>query len=183
MSRIGKAPIPLPKGVEVNLTPGLVKVKGPKGHVEQVVPHEIKIECDASEVKVTDPKDGRQKRLRAMHGLTRALVANAVHGCSIGFEKTLEIIGVGYRAQMQGRALKLQIGFCHPVEMPLPQGIEIELPSQTKIIIRGADKQVVGQFAAKVRGVRPPEPYKGKGIRYEGEEVKLKAGKKFAGGD
>lgn len=181
MSRVGKQPIALPKGVEVKLEPGLAKVKGPKGHVEQVLPHEVDIAVDGDTITLTG-RDDNNKRAKAMHGLARALLANAVHGCAEGFEKVLEIQGVGYRASQQGRALKLQIGFCHDVIIDVPAGLELELPNQTRIIIRGADKQAVGQFAAKVRAVRPPEPYKGKGIRYAGEEVKLKAGKKFAGG-
>ncbi len=181
MSRIGKAPIPIPAGVEVAMQPGLAKVKGPKGKLDQVLPREISVEQKDGVLHLTRDKDG--KRHRAMHGLARSLLANAVHGCSSGFEKVLMIVGVGYRAQLQGRTLNLQIGFCHPVQMEIPQGIELEVPSQTRIEIRGADKQQVGQFAAEVRRVRPPEPYKGKGIRYEMEKVKLKAGKKFAGGE
>ncbi len=181
MSRIGKAPISVPTGVEIQLQPGLAKVKGPKGKVDQVMPREVTIEQQDGVLVVTRPSDNR--RHRAMHGLARSLLANAVHGCSQGFERTLQIVGVGYRAQLQGRKLVLQIGFCHPVNMEIPQGVELELPSQTRIVIRGSDKQQVGQFAAEVRRVRPPEPYKGKGIRYEMEQVKIKPGKKFAGGE
>lgn len=180
MSRIGKLPITLPRGVEVKLDAGLAKVKGPKGHIEQCLPSDVDVACVGNQVIVT--RRGESKRDRAMHGLVRALLANAVKGCSSGFQKILEIQGVGYRAQQQGRSIKFQIGFCHDVVVDVPQGLDVELPSQTKIIIRGADLQAVGQFAAKLRRIRPPEPYKGKGIRYEGEVIKLKAGKKFAGG-
>ncbi len=180
MSRVGKQPIAVPPNIEIKLEPGKARVKGPKGFVEHVLPPEVTVAFAGG--KLTVGRAGEQGRDRAMHGLVRALLANAVKGCGQGFEKRLDIVGVGYRVQQQGRSLSMQIGFCHPVVMPIPQGIDVEVPSNTKIIVKGADRQKVGQFAASLRKVRPPEPYKGKGIRYEGEHIKLKAGKKFAGG-
>lgn len=181
MSRIGQQPIPIPAGIEVKLQPGLARVKGPKGQVEHAIPPEISVEQAGKELLVK--RSGDEKHHKALHGLVRALLANAVKGCQVGYSRGLEIVGVGYRAQLQGRTLSLQVGFAHPVLKEIPQGVEVELPSPTKIAIRGASKQAVGQFAAELRRVRPPEPYKGKGIRYDGEYVKIKPGKKFAGGE
>ncbi len=175
MSRIGKAPIALPKGVEVKIAGDGVKVKGPKGQLEQrLVPH-TSVEVADGELRVT--RDGDSKESRAMHGLMRALVANMVHGVSEGFERRLEIVGVGYRAQAGGKSLTLNVGYSHPVEMPVPEGLEVDVDGQTKVIVKGIDKQRVGQFAAEIREIRPPEPYKGKGIRYADEHVRRKVGK------
>jgi len=175
MSRIGKQPIALPKGVEVNVDGTLVSVKGPKGNLEQRVNADISVKQEDGQILVTRPTD--QARHRAMHGLYRTLVANMVTGVSDGFAKTLEMQGVGYRAQMQGTTLVLNIGFSHPVEIPPPSNIEFDVEGTTRIVVRGIDKEQVGQVAADVRKIRPPEPYKGKGIRYLGEYVRRKAGK------
>ena len=175
MSRIGKAPIELPKGVEVKVEGQTVRVKGPKGELSVQISPDIKVEQTDGVLQVTRPTD--QPRHRSLHGLTRALVANMVQGVNDGFQKTLELHGVGYRAQMQGKELVLAIGYSHPVNVTPPEGIEFEVDGTSKIIVRGIDKQAVGQVAADVRKIRPPEPYKGKGIRYEGEYVRRKAGK------
>lgn len=175
MSRVGKAPIELPKGVEVKIDGSSITVKGPKGELSTDVVPDIKVEQNEGVVQVTRPSD--QPRHRALHGLTRALVANMVKGVSEGFQKTLEIQGVGYRAQMEGKTLVLALGYSHPVNVPPPDGIEFEVDGTSKVIVKGINKQAVGQAAADVRKIRPPEPYKGKGIRYEGEYVRRKAGK------
>lgn len=175
MSRIGKKPISLPPGVEVKIENRNIIVKGPKGTLSQFIPEDITIDQQGSELLVTRPSDA--KRHRAMHGLTRALVANMVTGVTTGFEKKLEMVGVGYRAQMQGSKLVISIGFSHPVEIDPPQGIEFEVPALTKITVKGMDKQLVGNTAAHIRAIRKPEPYKGKGLRYENEVVRRKAGK------
>jgi large subunit ribosomal protein L6 len=175
MSRVGKMPIPIPSGVEVRINGPSVTVKGPKGELSRDLNPEIKIEQADGQIVVTRPTD--QPRHRAMHGLTRSLVANMVTGVSDGFSKTLELQGVGYRAQMQGRDLVLAVGYSHPVQVPPPPGIEFEVDGTTKIIVRGVNREHVGQAAADVRKIRPPEPYKGKGIRYLGEYVRRKAGK------
>jgi large subunit ribosomal protein L6 len=175
MSRVGKSPIPLPKGVDVRADGSHVVVKGPKGQLERDINPEMKLEQENGTVTITRPSD--QPRHRALHGLTRALVANMVFGVSEGFSKTLEMQGVGYRAQMQGRDLVLAIGFSHPVTINPPQNIEFEVEGTSRIHIRGINKEQVGQVAADVRKIRPPEPYKGKGIRYLGEYVRRKAGK------
>jgi large subunit ribosomal protein L6 len=175
MSRVGKLPIPLPKGVEVRVAGRLVTVKGPKGELSREVDADMGVEQTEGQVVITRPTD--QQRHRAVHGLTRALVANMVSGVSEGFSKTLEMQGVGYRAQMQGADLVLAIGFSHPVNIKPPQNIEFEVDGTSKIIVRGINKEQVGQVAADVRKIRPPEPYKGKGIRYAGEYVRRKAGK------
>ncbi len=175
MSRVGKLPIPLPKGVEVRVAGRLVTVKGPKGELSREVDADMGVEQQDGQVVITRPTD--QQRHRAVHGLTRALVANMVSGVSEGFSKTLEMQGVGYRAQMQGADLVLAIGFSHPVNIKPPQNIEFEVDGTSKIIVRGINKEQVGQVAADVRKIRPPEPYKGKGIRYAGEYVRRKAGK------
>jgi large subunit ribosomal protein L6 len=175
MSRIGKMPVPVPSGVEIEISPGVVRAKGGNGTLEAHFPSVIEVQREADQLVLTRPSDNREHR--AFHGLARALVANVVHGVSTGFEKTLEIQGVGYRAQLQGSTLVLQVGYSHPVEMPAPEGITFEVPAPTRIVVRGADKQLVGQVAANIRKVRPPEPYKGKGIRYEGEQLRRKVGK------
>ncbi len=179
MSRIGNKAIPLPDGVKLDVTPKFAEVSGPKGKVHQLIHPNIKVEIDeeSKSVKVTRPDDTKENK--ALHGLVRALIANAVAGVTKGFEKALNIVGTGYNAKLKGKHLELQIGFCLPVNMMIPEGITVEVPEPTRIVIKGCDKQQVGQFAADVRKVRPPEPYKGKGIRYADEVVKLKAGKSF----
>jgi large subunit ribosomal protein L6 len=176
MSRIGKKPITVPSGVDVTVTGSHVTVKGPKGTLEHDLPDSIGIERDGDDLNVTRINDERQNR--ALHGLTRSLVANMVTGVSNGFERDLEIVGVGYRAQAQGPSkIELQLGFSHPVTVDAPDGITFEVPAPTKITVRGIDKQQVGQIAADIRKLRKPEPYKGKGVRYAGERVLRKAGK------
>jgi large subunit ribosomal protein L6 len=175
MSRIGKSPIPLPKGVELRTEGTRVIVKGPKGELSQDISPDIQVQQQDGNIVITRPTD--QPRHRAMHGLTRALIANMVTGVSEGFSKQLEMLGVGYRAQMQGKDLVLAIGFSHPVTVPPPQNIEFEVDGTSRIIVKGISKEQVGQVAADVRKIRPPEPYKGKGIRYAGEYVRRKAGK------
>jgi large subunit ribosomal protein L6 len=176
MSRIGRKPISIPDGVEVDVKAGHVKVKGPKGELEQDLSSEMKIELENGTVSVARPTDRGEHR--ALHGLTRSLIANMVDGVTEGFEKRLEIQGVGYRAQLKGKALELALGFSHPVSVPAPDGIEFEVPQPTEIVVRGIDKQLVGQVAADIRKRRPPEPYKGKGVRYAGEHVARKVGKR-----
>jgi large subunit ribosomal protein L6 len=176
MSRIGKQPIPLPDGVEVTIEPELVRVQGPKGELHERVNRDIDVKQENGEVLVTRPSNRGDHR--ALHGLTRSLIANMVEGVTNGFEKRLEIQGVGYRAQLQGRKLVLALGYSHPVEMEAPEGIDFEVPQPTRIVVRGISKQVVGEVAANIRKQRPPEPYKGKGIRYEGEYVARKVGKR-----
>lgn len=178
MSRIGRKPIQLPKGVDVKIDGSEVTVKGTKGTMSFGIMSNITVAMDEGQVVVTRAND--EKSVRAAHGMTRAIISNMVTGVSQGFERVLEIIGVGYRAQMQGKNLVLSLGFSHPVEVVPPTGIELAVDGPTKVIVRGIDKQLVGQTAANIRGYRPPEPYKGKGIRYAGEYVIRKAGK--AGG-
>jgi large subunit ribosomal protein L6 len=175
MSRIGKAPISLPEGVEVTIEDGLVRVKGPKGELERQIRPEAAVEIKDGELLVT--RRAETKQHRAYHGLTRALLANMVEGVSTGFQKGLEIIGVGYRAEKRGNTLVLIVGYSHEVSYPEPEGITLTTPAPTQILVEGIDKQKVGQVAAERRAVRPPEPYKGKGIRYKGEQVRRKAGK------
>ncbi len=175
MSRVGKAPIEIPKGVEIKVDGVHVVVKGPKGELDRDVDAEMTLVQADGELRVTRPSD--QPRHRAIHGLTRALIFNMVQGVTEGFSKTLELQGVGYRAQMQGKELSLALGYSHPVNVSPPEGVEFEVEGTTKIIVKGLSKQAVGQAAADVRKLRPPEPYKGKGIRYEGEYVRRKAGK------
>jgi len=176
MSRIGKQPIAIPSGVEVSISGQHVAVKGPKGTLELDAPGEIAIATEGGEVVVTRPDD--ERRHRALHGLTRSLVSNMVVGVSEGFVRELEIVGVGYRATAQGPSrLELQVGYSHTVPVDAPEGITLEVPTPNRIIVRGADKQLVGQVAANIRKVRKPEPYKGKGIRYSDERVLRKAGK------
>lgn len=180
MSRIGQKPVVVPSGVKVGLAGRTVTVEGPKGKLEWEHHSEVKVSVETEGVTVDRASGSRLSR--ALHGTTRQLIHNMVTGVSAGFQRDLEIVGVGYNASVQGKKLVLQIGFCHPVEMPLPDGIEVETPKPINITVRGIDKQKVGQFAADIRRVRPPEPYKGKGIRYKDEEVKRKAAKSFAGG-
>jgi large subunit ribosomal protein L6 len=177
MSRIGKKPIELPSGVTVEVSPGgNVKVNGPLGTLEQRVPTRMAISQEDGVLTVARPTDRGDDR--ALHGLTRTLVANMVEGVTKGFEKHLEIQGVGYRAQLKGSELELQVGFSHPVTITPREGISFDVPQPTQVIVKGTDKQVVGQTAAEIRKVRPPEPYKGKGIRYAGEHVRRKVGKR-----
>jgi large subunit ribosomal protein L6 len=176
MSRIGKKPIPLPAGVTVSIEPELVQVNGPRGTLSERVPRDITVEQDGEVIVVTRPTDRGQHR--ALHGLTRSLVANMVEGVTTGFQKTLEIQGVGYRAALKGRDLELALGYSHPVSVKAPEGIEFEVPQPTRVIVKGNSKQMVGELAANIRKQRPPEPYKGKGIRYEGEYVARKVGKR-----
>ena len=176
MSRIGRQPIDVPAGVTVTIDPGRVTVHGPKGELRQAVPQRIGIEQEDGRIVVTRPTERGPDR--SLHGLTRTLVANMVEGVTNGFEKRLEIQGVGYRAALSGTDLELQVGFSHPVRIVPRKGIEFEVPTPTQVVVRGIDKQMVGQTAAEIRKVRPPEPYKGKGIRYEGEFVRRKVGKR-----
>ncbi|HEY5638816.1 MAG TPA: 50S ribosomal protein L6 [Dehalococcoidia bacterium] len=175
MSRVGANPIALPKGVELKIEGPQVSVKGPKGELSWTFQREISFKQEDGQIIVSRPSD--QARHKAMHGLSRTLLANMVAGVTEGFSKTLEMHGVGYRAQMQGKDLEVSVGYTHPVKVSPPEGIEFEVDGTSKIIVKGADKQAVGQAAADVRKIRPPEPYKGKGIRYEGEYVRRKAGK------
>jgi large subunit ribosomal protein L6 len=176
MSRIGKRPIEVPAGVIVSVDPGRVTVSGPKGELRQQVPTRMQIEQDDGIVTVSRPTERGEDR--ALHGLTRTLIANMVEGVTNGFEKRLEIQGVGYRAALAGSNLELQVGYSHSVRVTPREGISFEVPIPTQIVVRGIDKQIVGQTAAEIRKVRPPEPYKGKGIRYEGEYVRRKVGKR-----
>ncbi len=176
MSRIGKKPVPITKGVEVTIDGSVVKAKGPKGQLEFATPDDVSVAMEDGGVVVKPINDGR--RARAMWGMARTRIANLIEGVSDGFVRKLELVGVGYRAQMQGKNLKLALGFSHDVEFPPPDGIEIKAPSQTSIEIHGIDKQAVGQVAANIRAIRPPEPFKGKGVRYAGERIRMKEGKK-----
>lgn len=175
MSRIGRKPIAIPSGVDIKVEDGLVTVKGPKGVLNQDISTDMTIVMEEGNLLVQRPSD--QKNHRSLHGLTRALIANMVEGVTNGYEKKLEMVGVGYRAQMQGSKLVINIGFSHPVELDPPEGISFEVPAPTKISVKGINKQQVGDVAARIREIRKPEPYKGKGIRYEGEKVRRKAGK------
>ena len=176
MSRIGRQPIDLPTSVSVSLSPGRVMVNGPLGELTQDVPQRMKIEQSDGVITVTRPTERGDDR--ALHGLTRTLIANMVEGVTKGFEKRLELQGVGYRAALQGADLRLDVGYSHPVVIKAPQGITFEVPAVTEVVVKGVDKQQVGQLAAEIRKVRPPEPYKGKGIRYQGEYVRRKVGKR-----
>lgn len=175
MSRIGRKPITVPAGVEVTIDGSTVTAKGPKGTLTGTFNNNMTIAKDGDVITVSRPND--EKENRALHGLTRTLISNMVEGVSNGYSKNLEIVGIGYRAQMQGTSLELSVGFSHKVTLAAPEGITIAVPSPNQIVISGPDKQKVGQFAAEVRGVRPPEPYKGKGIRYADEHVRRKEGK------
>ena len=176
MSRIGKSPIEIPPGVSVSVSPGRVMVNGPLGELSQQVPGRMLVEQDDGKIVVKRPTERGEDR--ALHGLTRTLVANMVEGVTKGFEKRLEIQGVGYRAALRGEALELAVGYSHPVVIEPRAGISFEVPAPTQIVVKGIDKQQVGQTAAEIRKVRPPEPYKGKGIRYAGEYVRRKVGKR-----
>jgi len=175
MSRVGRMPIDIPAGVNVNLDGHVITVKGPKGELTRTLHPDMKITVADNVITVERPSD--EKEHRALHGLTRALVANMVTGVTTGFKKELEIVGVGYRAQMKGKKLALTLGFSHPLELDAPEGVTVECPTATTIVVAGANNETVGEFAAKIRGYRLPEPYKGKGIRYAGEHVRRKAGK------
>ena len=175
MSRIGKKPVELPKGVAVTINGQAVTVKGPKGELNGTFSPDMSIELEGDQVIVKRPSDARQHR--SLHGLTRTLIANMITGVSEGFSKNLEIIGVGYRAAAKGNGLEMQLGFSHPVLVVAEPGITFEVPAPTRITVRGIDKQRVGQVAAEIRGWRPPEPYKGKGVHYLGEKIRRKAGK------
>ena len=176
MSRIGKQPIPVPDGVTVAIEPQQVSVKGPKGELAERKALAIEVKQDDGQILVSRPTDRGEHR--ALHGLTRSLIANMVEGVVNGFEKRLEIQGVGYRAQLRGNDIELAVGFSHSVNIEAPEGIEFEVPAPTQIVVRGISKQQVGETAARIRKVRPPEPYKGKGIRYDGEYVARKVGKR-----
>ena len=175
MSRIGRTPIAIPEGVSVDIRGQRVTVTGPKGELRHTVVEPIRIAEQDGTLVVTRPTDRGPHR--ALHGLSRSLVANMVHGVKDGFERRLEIVGVGYRAQMRGQALELAVGYSHPVTMDPPEGVTFEVPAPTQVVVRGIDKQAVGEIAAQIRAVRPPEPYKGKGIRYAGEQIRRKVGK------
>jgi large subunit ribosomal protein L6 len=176
VSRIGRKPIAVPDGVTIDVKPGMVSVKGPKGELSQAVSPDMKVNQENGTLTVERPTDRGEHR--ALHGLTRSLIANMVVGVTDGYEKRLEIQGVGYRARLQGKALELSVGYSHPVSITAPEGIEFEVPTPTQVIVRGIDKQLVGEIAARIRRTRPPEPYKGKGIRYAGEHVRRKVGKR-----
>ncbi len=176
MSRIGRQPIAVPDGVDVQVSSGQVIVKGPKGELHQDFANDMKVELAEGTLTVERPTNRGEHR--ALHGLTRSLIANMVQGVTEGYEKRLEIQGVGYRAQLRGNSLELSLGFSHPVSVEAPEGIEFEVPQPTEIVVRGIDKQQVGQIAADIRKQRPPEPYKGKGVRYAGEQVARKVGKR-----
>ncbi|MBA2794059.1 MAG: 50S ribosomal protein L6 [Thermoleophilaceae bacterium] len=176
MSRIGKQPVPVPDGVIVNIEPGLVHVKGPKGELSERVSRDLGVEQSDGHVLVTRPTDRGEHR--ALHGLTRSLIFNMVHGVTEGYEKRLQIQGVGYRAQLKGQSLELALGYSHPVPVDPPDGVQFEVPIPTEVVVRGISKQVVGEVAAQIRDKRPPEPYKGKGIRYRDEHVVRKVGKR-----
>jgi large subunit ribosomal protein L6 len=176
MSRIGRKPIPVPSGVTVSIEPDVVRVHGPKGELSEAIHRDITVKQEDDVLVVTRPTDRGPHR--ALHGLTRSLVANMVVGVTDGYAKTLEIQGVGYRAALKGRDLELALGYSHPVSIKAPEGIDFEVPQPTRVIVKGIDKQLVGEIAANIRKQRPPEPYKGKGIRYEGEYVARKVGKR-----
>ena len=176
MSRIGKKPIAIPNGVTVTIDGQTVTVKGPKGQLAWTVADEIEVKQEGSDLLLSKRNEGQ--RAQAMWGLSRSLLGNMVTGVTTGFEQTLELVGVGYRAQMKGQALSMQLGFSHDVDIPAPTGITFAVPKQTEIKISGIDKQAVGEMAARIRRIRPPEPYKGKGVRYAGEQVRRKEGKK-----
>ena len=176
MSRIGRKPVTVPEGVTVDIKPGMVSVKGPKGELSQALSPDMKVTQSDGTLTVDRPTDRGEHR--ALHGLTRSLIANMVTGVTDGYEKRLEIQGVGYRARLQGKALELSVGYSHPVSVSAPDGIDFEVPVPTQVVVRGIDKQLVGEIAARIRRTRPPEPYKGKGVRYAGEHVRRKVGKR-----
>lgn len=175
MSRIGQAPIEIPTGVQVSVTVGRITVNGPKGELQRVLPKDVTVQVADSEVRVTRSKETHE--VKALHGLVRSLIANMVQGVTQGYEKALEIHGVGYRAAKQGTGLEIQVGYSHSVKKDAPKGIEFDVPAPTRIVVKGIDKELVGQVAAEIRSIRKPEPYKAKGIRYEGEYVRRKSGK------
>jgi len=175
MSRVGRNPIPIPQGVQVTIDGAHVAVRGPKGELARTLPREIEIVKEEATIHVRRHSD--DPRHRSLHGLTRTLVANMVEGVSKGFEKRLEIVGVGYRAVKAGQKLTLSLGYSHPIEIDPPEGVDIEVPNPTQVVVRGANREDVGQLAAKIRSARPPEPYQGKGVRYQGEVVRKKVGK------
>ena len=175
MSRIGKAPITVPSGVDVTISGRTVSVRGPKGTLSRDIPGDIVVRQEDNTIYVERPNDERTNR--SLHGLSRTLISNMVIGVTDGFSKELEIVGVGYRAEAQGQNLRLALGFSHPVNVPAPEGITFEIPAQTRVIVKGIDKELVGQVAANIRAIRKPEPYKGKGVRYLGEHIVRKAGK------
>ena len=175
MSRIGRMPIPLPKGVEIKQKDGSITAKGPNGELTMTIPGGMKIKEEDGQLIVERPSEDRKSR--ALHGLARSLTANMVEGVSTGFKKTLEIIGVGYRAEKKGSGIRLHLGFSHVIDYEPAKGVTIDVPQPTSVVVSGPDKQKVGQTAAEIRSFRPPEPYKGKGVRYEGEHVRRKAGK------
>jgi large subunit ribosomal protein L6 len=182
MSRIGKQPVTIPAGVKVQLADGMVRVEGPKGKLEIAVHRNMKVEQEAGGKALLVKRPDDERINRALHGLTRSLIANMVEGVTKGYERRLKIEGIGYQARMDKKALVLTVGYANSVQMPPPDGITVELPDPTTIVIKGADKQKVGQYAAEVRRVRKPEPYKGKGIRYDNEQVRRKEGKSFSSG-
>jgi large subunit ribosomal protein L6 len=179
MSRVGRYPVPIPAGVETHVEGNVIRVKGPKGHLEQALHPDMKIEIVGGTILVKRPSDSKMHK--SLHGLTRTLVANMVHGVSKGFQKDLEIEGVEYRAELKGRTLVLSLGLSHQIRYEPREGISIQVPDPKKITVTGIDKQAVGQTAAEIRRMRPPEPYKGKGIRYAGEQIRRKAGKAAVG--
>ena len=181
MSRIGTTPVSIPDGVSIDVASGMIKIKGPKGELTQELTGGISAKVDEGKLVFERPDDESQSR--ALHGLYRALCQNMVEGVTKGYQKRLEVVGVSYQAAVEGQKLRLQVGFSHPVFVAIPTGLNVTTPSQTQIIVEGIDKQLVGQFAATVRRARPPEPYKGKGVRYQGEQIIQKAGKSFVGGE
>ena len=178
MSRIGKKPVSVPKGVTITQVGNTLTVKGPKGELKRTLPAEMQVAVAAEEITVTRPSD--EQRHKALHGLTRTLIANMVEGVTKGFTKTLDIVGVGYKAEVRPYGLQMALGYSHPIEVRAPAGIKLAAPNPTTVVVDGADKEIVGQIAAEIRSLRPPEPYKGKGIKYQGEVIRRKAGK--AGG-
>ena len=175
MSRIGRKPVSIPQGVQVNLDGAVIRAEGPKGKLSQPVPEGLSAKIENNQLVIS--RSGEDRKVRALHGLARALVANMVTGVKDGFERKLEIVGIGYRAQLQGRAIQLALGYSHPVIFPLPEGVTAEIEKQVSVTLRGADKALLGQTAAKLRALRKPDPYKGKGIKYSDEIIRRKAGK------
>ena len=181
MSRIGKVPVAVPDGVTASVSGDTVTIKGPKGEMTQSLTGGVKAVVEGGSLRLERPND--EAGSKALHGLYRALCQNMVEGVTKGFEKRLEVVGVSYQVSVQGNKLRLQVGYSHPVDLEIPQGLDVSTPSNTQIVVQGVDKQLVGHFAASVRRVQPPEPYKGKGVRYLGEEIIRKAGKSFVGGE
>ena len=179
MSRIGKKPVEYNLKVKVALGDGVISIEGPNGKVSQKFKKDLQVTIDEKEKKIIVNRLNDSRMARSLHGTTRALIANMVRGVTDGFQRGLDIIGVGYGAKLQGKKLEIQVGFCHPVVLEIPEGIKIEIPQPTKVIVKGANRQLVGEFASQIRRIRPPEPYKGRGIRYDDEKVVRKAGKAF----